>query len=141
MDTAVDCCYARILHNQRDFKEQKSALETIVLSKGHSAIFLPKFRCECNPIEMYWGYSKYLYRQVQKGSLEQAETEVVKALRGVGLDKIKRYINRSYRFMDAYRHGLVGDAALWAVKKQKSHRRISEKAMSALEFSLIKEST
>lgn len=26
MDTAVDCCYARILHNRRDFKEQKSAL-------------------------------------------------------------------------------------------------------------------
>jgi hypothetical protein len=68
--------------------------------------------------------------------VEQAEREVVKALEGVGLDKIKRYINRSYRFMDAYRQGVIGDAALWAVKKQKSHRRISERAMAALEASL-----
>lgn len=136
MDTAVDCCYARILHNQRDFREQKSALENLVFSKGHSAVFLPEFHCEGHPIEMYWGYSKYLYRQVKKGSLEKAEREVVKALEGVGLDIIKRYTNRAYRFMDAYHQGLIGDVALWAVKKQKSHRRISERAMAALEASL-----
>jgi hypothetical protein len=52
-ETAVNCCYARILHNQKDFKEQKSALETLVNLRGHSTVFLPKFHGECDPIEMY----------------------------------------------------------------------------------------
>jgi hypothetical protein len=35
--------------------------------------------------------------------------------------------------MDAYRKGLTGDAADWAVRKQKGHRSVSETAMQALE--------
>jgi hypothetical protein len=35
--------------------------------------------------------------------------------------------------MDAYRKGLTGDAAAWAVRKQKGHRAVSEAAMRALE--------
>jgi hypothetical protein len=38
--------------------------------------------------------------------------------------------------MDAYRQGLTGDAAAWAVRKQKSHRAVSETAMQAFEASL-----
>ena len=37
---------------------------------------------------------------------------------------------RSWRFMDAYRKGLTGTAALYAVKKYKSHRRIPENVIS-----------
>jgi hypothetical protein len=85
---------------------------------------------------MYWGYAKYLYRQVEKRGLEHAHGEVIKALDGCDGDRIKRFINRALRFMDAYRHGLTGQAALWAVKKQKSHRRVSEEAMAALEEAL-----
>jgi cytochrome c5 len=35
--------------------------------------------------------------------------------------------------MDAYHGGLTGDAAAWAVRKQKGHRTVSEHAMIALE--------
>jgi hypothetical protein len=31
--------------------------------------------------------------------------------------------------MDAYRKGLTGDAAAWAVKQQKGHRKVSQRAM------------
>jgi hypothetical protein len=46
---------------------------------------------------------------------------------------IQRFINRSWRFIDSYRKGLTGEAAVWVVKKQKGHRAVSEKAMKALE--------
>ncbi|PVH68882.1 hypothetical protein DL98DRAFT_627870, partial [Cadophora sp. DSE1049] len=46
-------CLARILANHKDFFEQKSALEEILLARGHKCLFLPKFHCELNPIEIY----------------------------------------------------------------------------------------
>ena len=62
--TNTPYCLARILANHKDFFEQKSALEEILLARGHKCLFLPKFHCELNPIEMYWAYCKNLYRQV-----------------------------------------------------------------------------
>ncbi|OJA11837.1 hypothetical protein AZE42_04062 [Rhizopogon vesiculosus] len=37
-------------------------LETLIKKAGHECIFLPKFHCELNPIEMYWGWCKYCYQ-------------------------------------------------------------------------------
>jgi hypothetical protein len=47
-----NCCMARLLSQQDDFKNQPSMLENYVSSRGHLCIFLPKFHCELNPIEM-----------------------------------------------------------------------------------------
>ena len=47
-----NCCMARLLSKQEDFKNQISMLETVIREAGHECIFLPKFRCELNPIEM-----------------------------------------------------------------------------------------
>ena len=47
-----NCCMARLLSQQDDFKNQPSMLETLITSLGHQCIFLPKFHCELNPIEM-----------------------------------------------------------------------------------------
>lgn len=46
------CCMARLLSQQDDIKNQTSMLETLITEKGHHCIFLPKFHCELNPIEM-----------------------------------------------------------------------------------------
>jgi hypothetical protein len=46
---------------------------------------------------------------------------------------IRRFINRSWRFMSAYRRGLTGRAAAWAVRKQKQHRQVSQRAMLAID--------
>jgi hypothetical protein len=35
--------------------------------------------------------------------------------------------------MSAYRKGLTGSAAAWAVKKQKQHRQVSQQAMMSIE--------
>jgi hypothetical protein len=56
------CCLARILSNHQDFFEEKSQVEELITERGHKAVFLPKFHCEINLIEMYWGYSKTRYR-------------------------------------------------------------------------------
>ena len=34
------------------FQNQPSMLETLIMKAGHECIFLPKFHCELNPIEM-----------------------------------------------------------------------------------------
>ena len=47
-----DCCMARILSKQEDFTNQISMLEAVIREAGHLCIFLPKFHCELNPIEM-----------------------------------------------------------------------------------------
>lgn len=40
---------------QEDFVKQKSALEETVTSAGHIFELYPKYHCECNWIERYWG--------------------------------------------------------------------------------------
>ena len=46
------CCMARLLSRQDDFANQISMLEACITKAGHLCIFLPKFHCELNPIEM-----------------------------------------------------------------------------------------
>ncbi|OAX40515.1 hypothetical protein K503DRAFT_687415, partial [Rhizopogon vinicolor AM-OR11-026] len=46
---------------------------------------------------------------------------------------IRRFISRSWRLMSAYRLGLMGKAAEWAVQKQKRHRQVSQRAMMSIE--------
>lgn len=48
----TDCCMARLLSKQDDFVNQSSMLEELITHAGHKCIFLPKFHCELNPIEM-----------------------------------------------------------------------------------------
>jgi hypothetical protein len=50
-----NCCMARLLSQQDDFVNQESMLETLIKKSGHLCIFLPKFHCELNPIEMVSG--------------------------------------------------------------------------------------
>ena len=52
------CCARRILSCQPDFLEQKSALEEAIIASNHICEKYPKFHCECNFIERYWGYAK-----------------------------------------------------------------------------------
>jgi hypothetical protein len=51
------CCMARLLSKQDDFRLQVSLLEQKIEAKGHLCIFLPKFHCELNPIEMVGSFN------------------------------------------------------------------------------------
>jgi hypothetical protein len=50
------CCMAWLLSCQDDFLNQISMLEEFITSAGHLCLFLPKFYCELNPIEMVRAY-------------------------------------------------------------------------------------
>jgi hypothetical protein len=53
------CCMHRVLVLQEDFQSKKPLIQSIIEDAGHMCIFLPRFHCELNPIEMLWGYGKY----------------------------------------------------------------------------------
>ncbi|KZT68737.1 hypothetical protein DAEQUDRAFT_745617 [Daedalea quercina L-15889] len=128
-----NCCMARLLSKQDDFHYQESLLEHKIKARSHLCIFLPKFHCELNPIEMYWGWCKYRYHEVYKAKFEDAKRVALECLNACPVEVIQRFFNRSWRFMDAYRKGLTGKAAEWAVRKQKSHRRVAQSAMMSIE--------
>jgi hypothetical protein len=52
----TNCCMARLLSKQDDFRLQESLLEGKIKEKGHIYAFLPKFHCELNPIKMVFFY-------------------------------------------------------------------------------------
>ena len=143
------CCLARILSKQDDFQLQKSLLKEKITERGNLCLFLPKFHCELNPIEMvcfhfipllsnsqyiqYWGWCKHRYRQVYKKTFADAKTTAHECLDGCPVNVIRCFFNCSWRFMETYREGLTRKTAEWAVQKQKSHRRAGEKAMASIE--------
>ena len=53
------CCAYWVLSLQDDFVNEKPSLQHYLEGCGHVCLFLPKFHCELNPIEMLWGYAKY----------------------------------------------------------------------------------
>jgi hypothetical protein len=58
---ATRCCARRILDLQPDFAAQRSLVQEVIEAAGHLCIFLPKFHCELNFIEFFWGaVKKYL---------------------------------------------------------------------------------
>ena len=55
---ATNCCAVTIMASQPDFIEQKCRLEEVIIAMGHKVIFYPKFHCELNYIENFWGAAK-----------------------------------------------------------------------------------
>ena len=64
-------------------------------------------------------------------SFEYIKKEVIIALDACTINIMRRFINRSYRFIDAYCKGLSVKAATQCIKKQKRYRVISEATMQA----------
>ena len=55
--------------SQRDFQEQKGRLEEELQAAGQPVIFYPKFHCELNFIEKFWGAAKWYGRENCKYTL------------------------------------------------------------------------
>jgi hypothetical protein len=53
------CCVTRALSQQQDFLDEKPVIQRYIEEQGHICLFLPKFHCELDPIEMYWGWAKH----------------------------------------------------------------------------------
>ena len=113
------------LSQQPDFMEQKSMVEELVNQAGHRAMFLPKFHCEFNFIEMYWDALKYYCRANCDYSFAALQETVESAMSSVSLATIRRFTRKCWRYMYAYQQSLPMEVAEWAVKQQRPHRRIN----------------
>ncbi|KAI0075710.1 hypothetical protein K474DRAFT_1676184 [Panus rudis PR-1116 ss-1] len=121
------CCCRRLLYNEPDFVNVESLLQSHCRERGFDTIFLPKFHCELNPIEQCWGAAKREYRKFPMSSAkDDLARNVTLALDMVSLKQIRRFTDRSLRFMDAYRRGLTGRQATWACKKYRGHPRSTQ---------------
>ena len=86
------CCCRQILYNQEDFKQQQSLLQELYEDAGHLCLYYPKFHCELNFIEQYWGNAKFRYRETPfTNSEEQMLQNMRECLDSVPVDCIRRY--------------------------------------------------
>ncbi|KIJ40856.1 hypothetical protein M422DRAFT_256017 [Sphaerobolus stellatus SS14] len=69
----------------------------------------------------------------QTKNMEEMQANVIAALDNVPLTQIRRYANRSAKFMDAYVKGLNGAQAAWAARKYHGHRVLPEDILTELE--------
>lgn len=122
----------RVFGEMSDFKYEKTKVEHMVSNRGYRAIFIPKFHCELNPIEACWGHAKRYSRSHCDYSFPGLEKTVNPALNSVPLDMIRKYFRKTRETMCAYREGYsAGPELEKALKRYKSHRRVSKAGLSA----------
>ena len=118
---------AEILSTHHDFAEEPEWLEQVVFARGHNIIFLPKFHCELNYIEIIWAYTKSYLRRHCTFSFLALKADLPDVLLGVPLSAIRRFERHCLRYMSGYReHNLHGPLLDYIMKKYKSHRRIPD---------------
>ena len=130
-DETETCCGRRLLSSQPDFLAQKSLIEEVVTELGHLCIKLPKYHCELNFIEYFWGAVKRHLRENCEYTFMGLKDNMGIALTSVSIETIRRWENRVHRWMDAYRSGLETIEAqakvkAFSSKRYTSHRRIPE---------------
>lgn len=135
---AADCCAKRILTLQPDFQEQKSLVQEVVENAGHHCIILPKFHCELNFIEFYWGAVKRYLREHCDYTFTTLQTNMPSALLSVPVELVRKWEHRMWRWITAYEEGLDAKNAIKQVqqfssRKYASHRRVSEQVARELD--------
>lgn len=120
-----------MLRQETDFLNQKIWLVEIAAKDGMEVDFFPKYHCEFNWIERYWGNAKATTRRKCTYSFEALKTTVPEALDSVDVLTMRRFARKSFRYIDAYReredgsHEQLSPSVVeWNVKQYKSHRRI-----------------
>ena len=111
-----------------DFRDEQPEIALFLRRKGYACIFLPKFHCELNPIEICWAQAKRYTRAHTNYTIQHLRLIVPDGLDSVSVDNIKNYFRKARNYMHAYLEGLPGGNELEEkVKKYKkiykSHRR------------------
>lgn len=128
------CCAVHLLASEPDFVNQKSILEEIITDNGFIFELYPKYHCECNWIERYWGAAKKeARRECDYYSFQSLDRNINAFLDSVSPPdeeplKIRRYFNKSFSYISAYNKGHDVREAFDIVKQfskaHKSHRKL-----------------
>ena len=108
------------------------------MSSGHICIFLPKFHCELNFIEYFWGTVKRWLREHCDYSFETLKQNMPLALRSVPVELIRKWEHCTWRFIDAYSDGLDAKNAqvqvqAFSSRRYTSHCRVPERLARAMD--------
>ena len=130
-DDGITCCAKQILQQQPDFKAQKSLVQEVIEAAGHICVILPKFHCELNFIEYFWGVVKRWLREHCDYTFQTLRQNMPIALASVDKILIRKWQNRMLRWVDAYKDGLSSKDAQMRVRafssrKYASHRCVPE---------------
>ena len=115
------CCAETLLANQPDFPEQECQIMAIVKAAGHLCLFLPKYHCELNIIEFFWGATKHHTRECCDFTLDGLDREIGVGQEKVKVETIRRWYHRMMRWLDAYETGAQHQVQAFSSKKFKSH--------------------
>jgi len=102
----------------------------VIEAAGHICIFLPKFHCELNFIEFFWGAVKRYLRENCDYTFTTLQENMPKALESVEIHTIRKWEHRMKRWMEAYVSGLGAKDAQFQVKAFSSRIYKSHKAHS-----------
>ena len=104
--SADKCCARHRLEKEADFKDQKTAIALAVESCQHIFELYPKYHCECNFIERYWGAAKRDARQQCDYSYKHLCARVPGILDSVPLPMIRRFYHKAWRYIEGYGRGM-----------------------------------
>ena len=114
------CCVTGILSQQQDFLDEKPFNQIYIEAQGHICMYLPKFHCKLDPIEMYWGWAKHSgclhyhvfhyvlikfsqeYRATSDGRFATAKHIIPEILDSIDAKLIRKFFRKCWRYMDAY---------------------------------------
>ncbi|OQR96362.1 hypothetical protein ACHHYP_15985 [Achlya hypogyna] len=130
VDGVLSCCARHCMASQDDFRGQLSILEETVVEHGHTCLFYPKYHCELNPIEAYWGAAKRHARASCDYSWKGLIDDAPKSLSSVNLSSIRKFYRRCGHFIQSYSYGCDYNLSRFDHKKYKSHRRIPKSVLN-----------
>lgn len=125
------CCARHFIQKRPDFAAQTTALEETVVGGGHIFELYPKYHCETNWIEMYWGGAKREARLHCDYTFKSLEAKIPDFLDKAGdIRKIRRYFQRCMNYIDAYSRcsdgrEVVSDVYKFVTKSYLSHRKVT----------------
>ena len=99
------------------FQGQKSLVQETIEALGHLCLILPKFHCELNFIEFFWGaVKKYLHDNCDY-TFDTLKENMPKALESVSVQTIQCWKHCMFQWMEAYCSGLGTTEAQQQAKK------------------------